>query len=90
MSTPAGTSIKFQFAVADPVNGSCSNATFVFTGPDGTSESYYTDTEDEILLDDTGSGYENPGRCFKYKVFFETTDYSATPILNDLIVNYSP
>lgn len=91
VSTPSGTLIQFQVAGADPVNGSCSGATFTFTGPDGTSGSYYSSTQTTALsLDNNGSGYENPARCFRYKAFLSTTNYNTTPIVNDVIINYSP
>jgi len=89
-TTPASTALKYQFASADAVSGSCTGVTYNFAGPDGTSSSYYATTSAALLLDDNGSGYENPGRCFKYKAIFETTDFNQTPVLNDMTVNYSP
>ncbi len=86
---PANTTLRFQIAIADPVSNSCTNANYVFSGPDGTTNTYYT-TNDMIALDDNGSGYENPGRCLKYRAFFDTADYNQTPILEQVIVNYSP
>ncbi len=32
----------------------------------------------------------NAGRCFKYKLYLATNDPNATPVFNDLSVNYSP
>jgi hypothetical protein len=89
-STPLNTSISFQFAVADPVSGSCGGANYVFVGPDGTSGTFYTTSIGAISTDDDNSGYENPGRCFRFRAYLTTTDSSATPILNDLRINYSP
>jgi len=92
VSRPSGTDIGWQFAVADPVAGSCTGASYVFTGPGGTSAStdLYTATGSAILWNNDGTGYENPGRCFRYKGYFTTTDYNATPQLNDITVNLSP
>ncbi len=90
LSTPANTSITFQFAGADAVNGSCNGANYVYTGPDGTSNTYYSGTTAAIALNSTGSGYKNPARCFRYKAYFSTTDYNTTPVLYDISVNYSP
>ncbi len=90
MNKPANTSITFQFAGADPVSGSCTGANYVYTGPDGTSSTYYTATTAAILLNSSGNGYKNPAQCFRYKSFFSTTDYNTTPVLYDMSVNYSP
>ena len=91
VSAPSGTMVQFQVAGADPVTGSCTGASFTYTGPDGTSGTYYNSTQTTALaLDNNGSGYENPARCFRYKAFLSTTNYNATPIVNDVTVNYSP
>lgn len=90
MNEPSNTDIKFQFAGADPVSGSCSGASFNFTGPDGTESSYYTATQSAIFIGTGANGYKNPARCFRYKGFFSTTDYNSTPIMNDMTINYSP
>jgi hypothetical protein len=76
-------------AVADQVSGSCTNANYVYVGPDGTSSSFYT-TEGAVALNDDGVGFENPGRCFRYKLFLHTGDSSSTPVVNSMTVNYSP
>lgn len=90
ITEPSNTDVQFQFAGADPSGGSCSSATFNFLGPDGTAGTYYTATTSAILLNNDGSGYENPAQCFRYKTFFSTTDYNATSILHDMTINYSP
>jgi type II secretory pathway pseudopilin PulG len=86
---PNQTSAQYQVAVADPVNGNCTNANFVYVGPSGTSSDFFT-SEGAIPLNDDGVGYENPGQCFRYKVFLSTADSSSTPLVNSMIVNYSP
>lgn len=63
---------------------------FNFLGPDGTASTYYTPSGSPVLLDDDGSGYENPGRCFRYKAFFDSTDQNQTAVIQDMTVNYSP
>ena len=90
VSTPTNTSLQFQFAGADPVSGSCTNANYVFTGPDGSTGTYYTATTAAILVGTPASGYKNPARCWKYKAYFSTTDYNATAVLKDMTLNYSP
>ena len=87
--TPANTSIQFQIAVADPVAGSCSGVSYEFVGPDGTPGSYYAD-EDVIAFQNDGSNYENPARCFRYRVYLSSADSSATPIFEEISINYSP
>ena len=87
---PVGTDIRFQFAGADPINGSCTGVTFNFTGPDGTNTSYYPSTGGTILTDNDNTGYENPARCFRYKAFLTSINPDTTPVLSDVTVNYSP
>ena len=89
LTEPAQTSIKYQVAVADAAAGSCAGVVYEFVGPDGTSGSFYDD-EGPIVLDNDGFGFENPGQCFRYKVFFETLDQTSTPVLEEMMVNYSP
>jgi len=86
---PNQTTSNFQIAVADAVGGNCDGVTFDFLGPDGTADTFYED-EAPILLDNDGSGYENPGRCFRYKIFMESLDRASTPIFEDITINYSP
>jgi len=86
---PANTTVQLQIAVADALAGSCTGATYEFVGPDGTTGSYYTE-EDNIAFNNNGVNYENPARCFRYKVYLSTVDSSSTPIFEEISVNYSP
>ncbi len=86
---PSNTTANFQVAIADAVSGSCAAATYQFVGPDGTSGTYYT-TNTPITLDDNGSGFENPGRCFRYRMYLSSSDLNSTPTVNSVQVNYSP
>jgi hypothetical protein len=91
MTIPANTSIGYQFAIADPVSGSCTGATYNYLGPDGTASTYYTATTAAILQSQTSiGGYKNPARCFRYKSFLSTADQTFTPVLSDITVNYAP
>lgn len=90
LSVPTNTTLQLQFAIADPVSGSCTNATYTYTGPDGTTGTYYTATQSALFLNNDGSGYENPARCVRYKAYMSTTDYNATPAINDITIYYSP
>ena len=86
---PVNTSIQFQVAAADAISGSCAGVTYVFTGPDGTNSTYYTD-DDGIVFNNDDVGYENPARCFRYRAYLSTSDSSATPLMEALSINYSP
>ncbi|MDA1317267.1 MAG: hypothetical protein O3B87_04555 [bacterium] len=86
---PINTSVQFHIAVADAIAGSCGGVTYDFVGPDGTSGTYYTNNEG-IVFDHNGANYENPAQCFRYRVFLSTSDSSSTPILEELLINYSP
>jgi hypothetical protein len=94
---PTNTSVEFQVAVAPPVGGSCSAATFSYIGPGGTTEPSDTySTPDIGTLELTGvipllnvGNYQNPGRCFRYKVYMETLDQMISPELRDIYQNYS-
>lgn len=95
ISKPSQTDIALQVAVADTVGGSCTGVSYPFVGPDKTSNTFFTSTngttiEGQIPADNDGTGFENPGRCFRYKAFLSTTDSSQTPVLYDITVNYSP
>jgi len=91
--TPGVTNIKFQIAVKDSINGDCQDTSFGdldFIGPDGSPYSYFTSDNAAIPLNDDGVGYENPGQCFRFRSYLETTDALQTPIFYDFTVNYSP
>lgn len=93
VNQPAQTTIKIQVAAAVPVNGSCSEATYSFVGPNGLASAYFTPVENSISgavpVGDYG-GYTNPGQCFKYKVYMDSSDMNYTPTLFDATVNFSP
>jgi len=85
---PAQTSIQYQIAIAAPVSGSCTNASYVFIGPDGTSNTKFA-TGSAIPLAAGGNGFINPGECLKYRAYLSTTNYNTTPTLLDISFNYS-
>jgi hypothetical protein len=93
VAQPTSTTIKAQVAIAPPVGGTCAAATFNYVGPDGNAGTYFTPNSGVIsgvIPFGTYGGYQNPGRCFRMKFIFSTTDYNQTPVLNDFNVNYSP
>jgi hypothetical protein len=93
ISQPAQTTIKAQVAVALLVGETCDSAVFNYVGPNGDPSAYFVPNAGLIsgtIPFGEYSGYQNPNRCFRYKFFFNTTDYNQTPVLNDVNVNYSP
>lgn len=91
---PSGTDLTLQVSVEPSIGGSCNGVAFTFVGPDGTSNSFFTTTgstiEGALPLSADNIGYENPGRCFRYKAFLSTDDPTRTPTLYDVTINYSP
>lgn len=87
--TPVSTSATYQIAIVDALNNNCNDPTYTFVGPDGTDQTFYT-SESSLLLDDNGSGFENPGRCMKYRVYLSTEDSASTPIMEEMEINYAP
>lgn len=85
---PPQTTIKFQIAIADPVNNSCTNASYTFLGPDGTASTYFTGAGAIPSL--TSGNYKNPGRCLEYKAYLTTSDTASSPTLEGVSFNYSP
>ncbi|MBP9716647.1 MAG: type II secretion system protein [Candidatus Levybacteria bacterium] len=88
-NVPSQTTLNFQVAVADSVSGSCTNANYVYVGPDGTDGTFFTSSA-ELPKNSDGSGFENAGRCMRYKVYMTSSDQLQTPTVFDFGVNYSP
>lgn len=92
---PVNTNLLLQVASAAQVSGSCNGVNFSFAGPDKTGNTYFTSSDSATIVgsipfDSDGLNYENPARCFRYKVFLSTSDSSSTPVFNDITINYSP
>lgn len=85
---PSGTSVRYQMSVAAPVAGSCDGVTFDFLGPDGTAATFFEESGAIPLLN--SGNYQNPGRCFRYKVFLSSADPNISPQFSDITINYSP
>lgn len=85
----ANTTLEYQIALADPVSGSCATANYTYIGPDKSSSTYFNGPA-TIPFDDDGIGYENPAQCFRYKLFFTTTDPFSSPEMLEMTVNYNP
>lgn len=89
VTLPPTTTARFQVAVASQVNNNCTNANYVFVGPDGTGTTFFDQNGGAIPFDSDNQGFENPGRCLKYKVFLTTGDITATPTVNSVSFNFS-
>ncbi len=70
-------SVRFQVATNND------NATWNFVGPDGTSSTYFTTSNQDI-----GSTH-NGNRYLKYKIFLSTADSSYTPSISDVSFTYT-
>lgn len=94
ISQPSSTAIKMQVASAPPFNGGCTGVTYTYVGPNGDASSYFTPVGASISaaipFGTYYNTYQNPGQCFRYKVWMTTSDTSQTPVLYDMTTNYSP
>lgn len=94
ISQSAQTGIQMQVGVApEDMSGTCNGAQYTYVGPGGDTAAYFTPSGNVISgaipLGTIEPYYQNAGRCFRYKVYY-TNSGSATPILQDFTVNYSP
>ncbi len=87
-TVPSGTTLTYQFAIADAIGGTCSGVSFSYVGPDGTGATSFV-SGSALPLSMSGS-YRNPGQCLRYKAFLASGDRTQTPIFNDITINYSP
>jgi len=69
-------SVRFQIASNND------NSTWDFAGPDGTAGTFYTVPGSAI------NSLNNNNRYIRYKVFLSTTNFSITPVLSNLSINY--
>lgn len=76
---PPLTQIEFQVAANND------NATWNFIGPDGTSNTFFTTSSSLSTLPVSLAG----DRYFRYEVFMNTQDPSATPVLNDISLDFT-
>lgn len=81
---PAGTNVEFQFAVSNSSSGPWNAANF--TGPDGTSLSYW-DPLGPGDPESLGSSYTN-FRYFRYLIYL-TTGNGTSPTVTSVSVNWS-
>jgi prepilin-type N-terminal cleavage/methylation domain-containing protein len=75
-SEPSGTSVKMQIAT------NSDGGVWNFVGPDGTSSTYYTTSNQNIFT--TGTA-----RYLRYKLFFSTTNTTVTPNVSDISFTFT-
>lgn len=88
-TTMPQTTLTYQVAIEHAVNNSCSAASYSYVGPDGTFGTYFA-TSSALPVNTSGTGYQNPGQCLRYKAYMTSSDQLQTPILYDINFNYSP
>ena len=82
---PSGTSVKFQIASSNSSSGPWS-----YFGPDGSDTTHYTPTDVNIPVQINLAHHSNK-RYFRYKIFLESNaSQTASPRVDDVIINYSP
>jgi len=82
---PVATTVKFQFAASNSSSGP-----WVFSGTDGTSNTYYDPMGPNSSLKLDYSLYNNK-RYFRYKVFLTSNSNSTiSPSVDDILINWSP
>ena len=86
---PINTSVKFQFAASNSTGGP-----WTFTGwnPSTNScdtSSFYTPTGPSSQIEIKASCYNNK-RYIRYKMYLATTDTSASPRVDRVVLNYAP
>ncbi|MFH0873316.1 MAG: beta-propeller domain-containing protein [Candidatus Komeilibacteria bacterium] len=78
--TPANTSIQFQIATSNQINGPWS-----YLGPDGTSATYYTVGAKEFI----NYAANKDKRYIRYKLYLTSQADLQTPILEEVRLSYS-
>jgi hypothetical protein len=76
-TTPANTSVRFQAAASNSLNGP-----FTFVGPDGTAATFFTTSGASL------DQFFNK-RYLQYKAYLATTVGTATPTLHDVQICYA-
>lgn len=76
-SQAGATSVRFQIASNND------NATWAYTGPDGTSSTYYTASSKTINAINDGNRY------LRYRMFLSTSNTSYTPSVSDVNITFA-
>lgn len=92
---PSGTNVKFQIASSNCSNGAtnpptCSTGSWSYLGPDGSGSTYYTPSDANVPVPINLAQHNNK-RYFRYRIFMESdAGQSASPRVDDVIINWSP
>lgn len=94
ITLPSFASISAQVAVAPPGGSGCSNATYQYLGPGGNPNSFFTAVGASIsgaipFGNYQNNTYQNPARCFRYKLWLSSSDITQTPVVYDVGWNHS-
>ncbi len=82
---PTGTTVKFQIASSNSSSGPWN-----FIGPEGTSGTYYEPTGPDTPIQ-INLAYHNNQRYIRYKVILVSdVSQTASPKVDDVIINWSP
>jgi hypothetical protein len=65
------------------------SSSWSFIGPDGTSNTYYTAAGPNTPVPLVGVNYNND-RYYRYKLFLSKSAGATSPIINNIVVNWSP
>jgi hypothetical protein len=77
ISQPSNSTVRFQIATNND------GATWNFTGPDGTSATYYTTANQNIHSSNNGNRY------LRYKLFLDTGATNTTPDISDVSFTFT-
>ena len=94
---PSGTQVKFQIATSNCSNGAsdpptCSTGTWNYYGQNQNPNDYFEGSgqNQSILISGNDRAWVNNKRYLRYKVFLESnTDHTASPVIRDIILNWS-
>lgn len=85
-----GGEIRLWTASYKPESGSCSLAgSYPYVGPDGTDGTYFGSIG-TIPFSSSVANYNNPAKCFRYKIQLISSTPNTSPVFNWIKVNYSP
>ncbi len=78
LTQPSSTTVRLQIATA-----TSSNAEWNFVGPDGTGSTFYT--ENNITI----SSIHDNDRFMRYRIYMDTENQAATPLVSDISFIYT-
>jgi type II secretory pathway pseudopilin PulG len=96
VSQPASTTLSMLVSVANASGGTCptTSSSYTYLGQNGTATPFTVGSDPNTISGSipliTSGNYVNPGKCFRYKATFNTSDSASTPVIYDVTVNYSP